>query len=72
MWSGGEPGREDEQVRGEERAEAAVHEIIHPGLIHGPEEDVGVEETGGVPGYDVCVAEGLSQRAFALSLRTRL
>ena len=34
----------NEQVRGEEGAEGAVHRVVHPGLSHGPKEIVGMEE----------------------------
>ena len=56
---------DDEQVRGEERAEGAIHGVVHAGLGHGPEEVVGVDEAGGVSGDNGGVAEGLSQEALA-------
>ena len=51
---------EDDQVWGEERAEGAVHGVVHSGLGHGPEGDTGVEEADDVPGQDCGVAERFS------------
>ena len=43
---------QDEQVRGQEGPEGAVHRVVHPGLGHGPEEAVGMNETDSVSGAD--------------------
>ena len=41
---------EDEQVRGEEGAKSAVHRVVHPGLVHAPEEVKGGQLGQGRPG----------------------
>ena len=60
---GGEPVEaevvEDEQVWGEERAECAFHGVVDPGLRHGLEEVVSMDEADGVSGADGGVAQGL-------------
>ena len=52
---GGEPVQpqvvKDEQVRGQEGPEGAVHGVVHPGLGHGPEEVVRVDEAAGASGF---------------------
>ena len=39
--------------------------VVHPGLGHGPEEVVGVEEADGMSGADGGVAQGLGQEGLA-------
>ena len=66
---GGEPVQsqvvEDKQVRRQEGPKGAVHRVVHPGLGHGPEEVVGMDEADGVSGTDGGVAQGLAQEALA-------
>ena len=66
---GGEPVEaevvEDEQVWGEERAECAFHGVVDPGLSHGLEEVVGMDEADGVSGADGGVTQGLCEEALA-------
>ena len=47
---------QDEQVRGKEGPEGAVHRVVDSGLAHGPEVVVGMDEADGVPGADGGVA----------------
>ena len=54
-----------EQVGGQEGPEGALHGIVHPGLGHGLEVVVGVDEAEGVPRPDGGVAQGLGQEALA-------
>ena len=71
--TGGLVGREpvetqavkDKQVRRQEGPKGAVHRVVHPGLGHGPEEVVGMDEAHGVSGTDGGVAQGLGQEALA-------
>ena len=57
----------DQQVRSQEGPEGSVHRVIHPGLGHGPEEVVGVNEADRMPGPDGGVSQGLGQEALAHS-----
>ena len=56
---------QNQQVRGQEGAEAALQRVVHTGLGHGLEEIVGVNEADGVAGPDGGVAQGLGQEALA-------
>ena len=56
---------EDEQVGRQEGSEGALHRVVHPGLVHGSEEVVGMNEADGVPGPDGGVAQGLGHEALA-------
>ena len=47
---------QDQQVRGQEGAEAALQRVVHPGLGHDLEEIVGLNEAHGVAGADGGVA----------------
>ena len=66
---GGEPVEpqvfQDKQVRGQEGPEGAVHRVVHPGLGHGPEEVVRVDEADGVSRAYGGEAQGLGQEALA-------
>ena len=55
----------DQQVRSQEGPEGSVHRVVHPGLGHGPEEVVGVDEADRMPGPDGGVSQGLGQEALA-------
>ena len=55
----------DQQVRSQEGPEGSVHGVVHPGLGHGPEEVVGVNEADRMPGPDGGVSQGLDQEALA-------
>ena len=55
---------QDEQVRGQERPEGAVHRDVHPSLGHGFEKAVGMDEAHGASGADGGVAQGLGQEAL--------
>ena len=46
-------------------AEGLVRGVVHPGLSHGPEEVVGMDEADGMAGSDGSISEGLSDEALA-------
>ena len=41
---------QDQEIRGEKGTECPFHRVVHPGLGHGPEEIVGLEEANGMTG----------------------
>ena len=60
----------DQQVRCQKGADCALQRVVHPGLGHGSEIVVGVDEAHCVPGPDGGIAQGLGQEALAHSGRS--
>lgn len=58
---------EDDQVREEKCEEGAIHGGVHFNLGHGPEEIVGAEGAGDVPGHVGGAAERPSYETLVLS-----